>query len=59
MYSGGGYSTKADVYSMGIVLWELMVRYCKGTYERPYSEFKNLTAGYQVIMKVRVCGEDF
>ena len=52
MYSGAGYSTKADVYSLSIVLWELMVRHSKGVYERPYAEFKNLTAGFQVIMKV-------
>eukprot|EP01097_Dermamoeba_algensis_P001487 TRINITY_DN1555_c0_g1_i3.p1 TRINITY_DN1555_c0_g1~~TRINITY_DN1555_c0_g1_i3.p1 ORF type:complete len:315 (-),score=39.48 TRINITY_DN1555_c0_g1_i3:460-1404(-) len=51
VYWGQSYTTKSDVYSLSVILWELMMRCILGYYSRPYSEFKNLTAGFQVILK--------
>jgi serine/threonine protein kinase len=39
VYFGEQYTPKADIYSLGIILWELVTRLLTGTYERPYSEY--------------------
>jgi len=52
VYLGNPYTAKSDIYSLGIVFWELLCRNVKGKYERPYAEHKNLVAGFQVILKV-------
>ena len=48
-YMGGQqYTTKSDVYSYSLILWELVMRRLLGEYVRPYSEFKNLIFDFQV-----------
>ncbi|KAL6078190.1 Ankyrin repeat-containing protein [Balamuthia mandrillaris] len=45
------FTTKSDVYSIGIILWEFFVRCLTGKYQKPYSEFPQLTLGFAVIIK--------
>jgi len=35
-------TNKSDVFSLGIILWEIVTRVLTGLYSRPYSEFKNM-----------------
>lgn len=51
VYFGEQFSTKSDVYSIGIVFWELVTRCILGHYERPYGEFKNLHFDFQIIIQ--------
>ena len=51
VYRGEPFSTKADVFSIGIVLWELVVRCIKREYQRPYQEFPNLCFDFQIIIQ--------
>jgi hypothetical protein len=36
---------------MGIVIWELIIRSLRGKYEQPYSEYKNLTYDFQIMVQ--------
>jgi serine/threonine protein kinase len=45
------YTTKSDVYSYGIVVWELIMKAMKGKYHRPYGEFPELVHDFQVLMQ--------
>eukprot|EP01087_Luapelamoeba_hula_P015649 TRINITY_DN4699_c0_g2_i1.p1 TRINITY_DN4699_c0_g2~~TRINITY_DN4699_c0_g2_i1.p1 ORF type:complete len:411 (+),score=75.33 TRINITY_DN4699_c0_g2_i1:378-1610(+) len=51
LFFGSKFTTKADVYSVGVILWELVVRCTEGKYYRPYHEHPNLTLGYTIILK--------
>eukprot|EP01089_Gocevia_fonbrunei_P015370 TRINITY_DN4485_c0_g1_i1.p1 TRINITY_DN4485_c0_g1~~TRINITY_DN4485_c0_g1_i1.p1 ORF type:complete len:353 (+),score=63.44 TRINITY_DN4485_c0_g1_i1:113-1171(+) len=51
VYQSQKYTDKADVFSLAIILWELLVRTMKGVYERPYSD-QNFTADFQVLIGV-------
>ncbi|EGC31160.1 hypothetical protein DICPUDRAFT_95570 [Dictyostelium purpureum] len=51
VYFGEQFSARSDVYSMGMILWELVTRCINGRYERPFSEFKNLQHDFQIIIQ--------
>lgn len=51
VYFGEQFSTKSDVYSIGMVFWELIARCILGRYERPFAEFKNLHFDFQIIIQ--------
>jgi hypothetical protein len=51
VYFGEPFSTLSDVFSIGIVLWELVVRAIKREYERPYQEYPNLKFDFQIIIQ--------
>lgn len=51
LYFGKKFTTKSDVYSISIILWELFTRVLEGKYIRPYSEYPQVTLGYTVIIK--------
>jgi len=51
VYFGEQFGTKSDIYSIGVVIWELATRCVKGHYERPYAEFKNLQFDFQIIIQ--------
>jgi serine/threonine protein kinase len=51
-YSGASYSTQSDVYSFGIVLWELVTRCIVGHYIQPFSEFSNIRFEFQLVIQV-------
>eukprot|EP00026_Physarum_polycephalum_P002606 Phypoly_transcript_02613.p1 GENE.Phypoly_transcript_02613~~Phypoly_transcript_02613.p1 ORF type:complete len:724 (+),score=92.05 Phypoly_transcript_02613:248-2419(+) len=48
--SGVPYTVKSDVYSIGIVLWELATRVVTGEYHRPFSEFPNIKMDFQIML---------
>lgn len=51
------YTAKADLYSMGMVLWECVERKVTGAYQRPYSkDFPLLKHDFQVVRKVATSG---
>lgn len=51
VYFGEQFSTKADVFSLAIILWELVTRCIKREYMRPYQEFPNLHFDFQIIIQ--------
>eukprot|EP01126_Amoeba_proteus_P024820 TRINITY_DN24905_c0_g1_i1.p1 TRINITY_DN24905_c0_g1~~TRINITY_DN24905_c0_g1_i1.p1 ORF type:complete len:119 (-),score=30.66 TRINITY_DN24905_c0_g1_i1:134-490(-) len=52
MYFKKAYSTKSDVFSIGIIFWEIVARLLSGSYKRPYSEYKEIKMDLQIIFKV-------
>eukprot|EP01133_Synstelium_polycarpum_P003936 gene3936-4557_t len=38
IYDGLLYNTKSDVYSLGVIMWEMVQRVITGTYQRPFHE---------------------
>jgi len=51
VYFGQQYTTKSDIYSMGIVLWELVARCIRGRYERPFAEHRHIQYDFQIIIQ--------
>eukprot|EP01102_Stenamoeba_stenopodia_P005238 TRINITY_DN1578_c0_g1_i1.p1 TRINITY_DN1578_c0_g1~~TRINITY_DN1578_c0_g1_i1.p1 ORF type:complete len:759 (+),score=197.44 TRINITY_DN1578_c0_g1_i1:262-2538(+) len=51
VYEGKRFTPKSDMYSLGIVLWEMAVRVVKGKYEQPYSEYPHLVFDFQIIIQ--------
>ena len=41
---------KSDVYSLGVVLWEMAARLMTQKYAAPYSEYKHITLDFQIII---------
>jgi len=52
VYFGDAFTTKADVYSVGIIFWELAMRTLTGEYMMPYSEYPELVFDFQIIIQV-------
>jgi serine/threonine protein kinase len=48
---GGPYSTKSDIYGIGIVLWEMINRCIKGFYERPFEEYTDMKYDFQILVQ--------
>eukprot|EP01087_Luapelamoeba_hula_P009632 TRINITY_DN2508_c0_g1_i1.p1 TRINITY_DN2508_c0_g1~~TRINITY_DN2508_c0_g1_i1.p1 ORF type:complete len:918 (-),score=147.73 TRINITY_DN2508_c0_g1_i1:27-2780(-) len=51
VYFGERFSLKSDVYSAGVVLWEIMMRTLTGEYARPYAEYRHLVFDFQIIIQ--------
>eukprot|EP01130_Rhizamoeba_saxonica_P017277 TRINITY_DN8314_c0_g1_i2.p1 TRINITY_DN8314_c0_g1~~TRINITY_DN8314_c0_g1_i2.p1 ORF type:complete len:812 (-),score=205.03 TRINITY_DN8314_c0_g1_i2:34-2469(-) len=50
VFNGGMCTDVSDVFSMGIVIWELMFVAINGRYEQPYQEY-NLSFDFQIIVQ--------
>jgi ankyrin repeat protein/tRNA A-37 threonylcarbamoyl transferase component Bud32 len=51
IFGGTSFTDKSDVYSMGMVIWELIIRVTKGHYEQPFSEYKQLQFDFQILVQ--------
>lgn len=51
VYFGQLYSTAADIFSMGVILWEMAFRCINGEYQQPYAEYKNIVFDFQIIIQ--------
>ncbi|ELP84601.1 serine/threonine protein kinase TNNI3K, putative [Entamoeba invadens IP1] len=51
VYYNQRYTTQSDVYSYGIILWELVYRLIYQKYQRPFQEFPELTMDVQIIIQ--------
>ena len=51
IYFGKNFSMQSDVYSLGIILWEMVNCAVKGKYEQPYSHDENIVYHFQIIIQ--------
>ncbi|KAL6050268.1 Constitutive triple response 4 [Balamuthia mandrillaris] len=51
VYFGERYTTKADVFSLAIIFWEVLYRTLHGCYRGPYADHKQLIFDFQVIIQ--------
>jgi len=52
LYMGKQASAKSDIYSIGVILWELITRTIAADYVRPYSEYKGFVMEFSIIIQV-------
>jgi len=52
MYYSKNYTPKSDIYSMGIIIWEIVTCLLTGKHQKPYSEFTDIKHDYQIIFQV-------
>eukprot|EP01094_Clydonella_sp_ATCC50884_P017540 TRINITY_DN306_c7_g1_i1.p1 TRINITY_DN306_c7_g1~~TRINITY_DN306_c7_g1_i1.p1 ORF type:complete len:836 (-),score=304.65 TRINITY_DN306_c7_g1_i1:349-2856(-) len=51
VYFGQLYSPAADIFSMGVILWEMAYRCIYREYQQPYAEYKNIVFDFQIIIQ--------
>lgn len=51
IYNGQSFTDKSDIYSLGVIIWEIVTRIVTGDYHRPYSEYPELQFDFQVIIQ--------
>ncbi|PRP86930.1 hypothetical protein PROFUN_03678 [Planoprotostelium fungivorum] len=52
LYSGGSYTAKCDIYSLGMIFWEVLWRKMTGSYKQPYADHPKLKQSYQIFFHV-------
>ncbi|KAL6041653.1 Set3 complex subunit with deacetylase, meiotic-specific repressor of sporulation proteins [Balamuthia mandrillaris] len=50
LFYGKGFTVSADIFSLGIVFWELVQRSMSGTYKKPYEEY-NFSLDVQILVQ--------
>jgi len=48
----GNFTDKCDIYSLGMVIWEMIYRVCNGKYLHPFGEFQDVSIDLHIISKV-------
>jgi hypothetical protein len=51
VFKGASWSTMSDMYSVAMVLWEMVNRCVTGKHQAPYGEYPTLKFDFQVLMK--------
>eukprot|EP01128_Nolandella_sp_AFSM9_P011876 TRINITY_DN877_c1_g1_i1.p1 TRINITY_DN877_c1_g1~~TRINITY_DN877_c1_g1_i1.p1 ORF type:complete len:1226 (-),score=287.24 TRINITY_DN877_c1_g1_i1:44-3721(-) len=51
VYFGEAYTVQSDVYSLGIILWELSHCLVSGSHQTPYAEYPNFSFDFQIIIQ--------
>lgn len=51
IYFGKLFTENSDLYSFGMILWEMVTRCMKGKYEYPYSESSEIVFHFQIIVQ--------
>ena len=52
IFDGQKFTTKSDIYSLGIIFWELLYRVVAGVYQTPYAEYPEMDQPIQIIVAV-------
>ncbi|XP_049848094.1 uncharacterized protein LOC126311189 [Schistocerca gregaria] len=52
VYQGERYTELSDMYSVGIIFWEIAYLILKGHYQRPYEEYQSIVFDFQIIVQV-------
>eukprot|EP01112_Ceratiomyxa_fruticulosa_P009777 TRINITY_DN2565_c0_g2_i1.p1 TRINITY_DN2565_c0_g2~~TRINITY_DN2565_c0_g2_i1.p1 ORF type:complete len:315 (+),score=51.74 TRINITY_DN2565_c0_g2_i1:796-1740(+) len=50
LVNGTSYTVQSDIYSMGIIIYEIVTRIMNGKYMRPYSEYKHVELDFQIVL---------
>eukprot|EP01114_Cavostelium_apophysatum_P021152 TRINITY_DN7295_c0_g1_i1.p1 TRINITY_DN7295_c0_g1~~TRINITY_DN7295_c0_g1_i1.p1 ORF type:complete len:250 (+),score=60.12 TRINITY_DN7295_c0_g1_i1:136-885(+) len=50
-FEGKQFTVASDVYSLGIIMWEMLYRCVTGEYQRPYAEYTYITQPFQIIIQ--------
>jgi len=51
LYREEMFTAKSDVYSLGMIFWEIVTRVIKGRYERPFEEFPELKLDVLILVQ--------
>jgi len=51
VYNGGAFTAASDIYSLGIIVWEIVNRVVTGKYAQPYSEYKHIQFDFQIVVQ--------
>lgn len=51
VYFGELYSSQSDVFSLSIIIWEMLVKCLTGSYQRPYDDFHVSGVEFQIIIQ--------
>jgi ankyrin repeat protein len=57
VFRSEGYLPPADIYSYSIMIWEIVARIMKGTYEKPFAEYTHLKMDVQVLVQAAKLGK--